>query len=138
MSLLASIPRSYTGCTGSRIPHEYVPLLEGLQSLRSLEIAGDRQLVKKTGTGTWKVLNPSREVVQYQGVYPEQESAYRDEVARLTAWYNLLLNTFKNKEIVVDFRKLTLNHFTSIGMAWRWCQTSASWEFMSRRACPGV
>lgn len=32
----------------------------------------------------------------------------------------------------------TLNHFTSMGMGWRWCQTSASWEFTSRMTCSGV
>ena len=36
------------------------------------------------------------------------ESAYRDKVRNLTAWFsanNLILNNKKTKEIVVDFRK---------------------------------
>ncbi|KAK3535060.1 hypothetical protein QTP70_002590 [Hemibagrus guttatus] len=41
------------------------------------------------------------------------ESAYREEVQRLTAWYranNLLLNVYKTKEIVVDFRRAQSDH----------------------------
>uniref|UniRef100_A0A3B3RCJ5 Reverse transcriptase domain-containing protein n=1 Tax=Paramormyrops kingsleyae TaxID=1676925 RepID=A0A3B3RCJ5_9TELE len=40
------------------------------------------------------------------------ESAYRDEVEKLTAWCsnnNLLLNTVKTKELIVDFRKKAEN-----------------------------
>ena len=36
------------------------------------------------------------------------ESAYRDEVVQLTQWcseHNLLLNTAKTQELVVDFRR---------------------------------
>ncbi|KAK3517378.1 hypothetical protein QTP70_005358 [Hemibagrus guttatus] len=41
------------------------------------------------------------------------ESAYRDEVQRLTAWCkdnNLSLNMEKMKEIVVDFKRAQSNH----------------------------
>jgi hypothetical protein len=41
-------------------------------------------------------------------IYPNDESAYRDEVQKLTAWCsdnNLALNSSKTKELVIDFRR---------------------------------
>ncbi|KAF7664535.1 hypothetical protein LDENG_00172280, partial [Lucifuga dentata] len=44
---------------------------------------------------------------------PGDESAYRDEVRRLTAWCsenNLALNTSKTKELIIDFRENKVDH----------------------------
>lgn len=59
------------------------------------------------------------------------ESTYKDEVERLMGWCkanNLLLNTAKTKELIVDYwkKKRTIQPLVMGGTAWRWSQTSAS------------
>lgn len=67
------------------------------------------------------------------------ESTYRDEVERLTAWCtdnNLLLNTTKIKDIVMDIKKKE-NWNETISHQRGPCRESVT-EFTSQRTCPGV
>ena len=60
------------------------------------------------------------------------ETAYRVEVERLSVWCNtnnLILNTSKSKELVVDFRrcKPDIQPITINGDRVEMCRTSGSW-----------
>ena len=49
------------------------------------------------------------------------ETAYLDEVEKLTTWCqlnNLSLNISKTKEMVVDFRRRPQRHYTPLNMGW--------------------
>lgn len=45
-------------------------------------------------------------------IHNNDESAYRDEIQKLTAWCsdNLILNSSKTKELVIDFRRKREEH----------------------------
>lgn len=71
------------------------------------------------------------------------ESAHRDEVVRLLSWCrenNLLLNTSKTKEPVMDFRRTKIEIFPLIIGRDRVKRvlTSVSLESTKRTTCPGL
>jgi hypothetical protein len=62
------------------------------------------------------------------------QSAYRDEVEQLSVWCtenNLILNTTKTKELIIDFRrkKTDIQPLFISGGVWRDSRTSGFWAF---------